>query len=360
MKSFLSHNKKLHLWLLANLILLAAFFALRNFRAVMDFYTLSVADPLVALLRCVTALVPFSVAEALCVLLVLDVLAFLVFAVVYTLRAEKKRAAVYSLTLTLLCSALTVYTAFCWLWGVYYYTDRFYEQSALTAEKISVDELYAVTERFAEKLIAADASVPRDENGRVDVSREDILDAANGIYASLYREFPFLEQGNEPIKPIYFSRAMSYIGFTGFYCPFTGESNVNMDSPIASLPTTCVHELSHRRGVATEQECNFLGIRAAAESEDAVYRYSGCLTGYIHLSNALYGVDREKWQTLYDTLPDTVISDFRFSNAYWAQFEGPARKTSDAVYDGFLKSYGNELGLRSYGACVDLLVAYYK
>lgn len=360
MKSFLTHNKKLHFWLLANLILLAAFFALRNFRAAMDFYTLSLCDPFVSLLRKLTASVPFSVAELLCVLLVLDVFVFLVFAVVYLARVEKKCAAVYSLALTLLCAALTVYTAFCWLWGVYYYTDRFYEQSGLSAEKISVDELYAVTERFAEKLIAADAAVPRDENGRVAASREDILDAANGVYATLYAEFPFLVQGSEPIKPIYFSRVMSYIGFTGFYCPFTGESSVNMDSPVAALPTTCVHELSHRRGVATEQECNFLGILAAAESSDAVYRYSGCLTGYIHLSNALYGVDREKWQTLYDTLPESVIADFRFSNAYWAQFEGSVRETSDVVYDSFLKSYGNELGLRSYGACVDLLAAYYK
>lgn len=360
MKAFFWQFKKLHLWLLANACLLAAFFALRNFRAAMDFYTLYVSDPLVALLRYLTAPVPFSVAEVLCVLLVLDVAAFLVFGLVFIARAENKRTAVYPLVLTVLCTALTVYTAFCWLWGVYYYTDRFYEQSGLAAEKISVDELYAVTELFAEKLIAADKTVPRNIDGRVDASRRDILDAANGIYASLYAEFPFLLQGDEPIKPVYFSRAMSYLGFTGFYCPFTGESNVNMDSPIAALPTTCVHELSHRRGIAPEQECNFLAILAAAESSDAVYRYSGCLTGYIHLSNALYDVDRARWQELYETLPDTVIADFRFSNAYWAEFEGSVRETSDAVYDGFLKSYGNELGLRSYGACVDLLVAYYQ
>ena len=62
MKAFFLRYKKLHLWLLANTSLLAAFFALRNFRTVMDFYTLSVADPLVALLRCVTALVPFCFA----------------------------------------------------------------------------------------------------------------------------------------------------------------------------------------------------------------------------------------------------------------------------------------------------------
>ena len=32
---------------------------------------------------------------------------------------------------------------------------------------------------------------------------------------------------------------------------------------------------------------------------------------------------------------------------------------ANAVYDGFLKSYGT-IGVKSYGACVDLLVAYFK
>lgn len=350
----------MHLWLLADLSLLAAFFALRNIRPLVDLYTTRVADPFVSLLRRATAALPFSAAELLCVLGVLAAVYFLVRGMYRIINAEQKKAAIYRLLLAILCAVLSVYAVFCFLWGVYYYTDRFYEQSGLTAQELSVDELYAVTALFAEKLTAADAAVPRDTDGRVDAARETILADANAVYASLYERFPFLEQGSEPIKPVHFSRLMSYLGFTGFYCPFTGESNVNMDSPIAALPTTCVHELSHRRGIATEQECNFLAILAAAESDNAVFRYSGCLSGYIHLSNALYRVDYARWQALYDTLPDTVLADLYFSNDYWAQFEGSVRAASDAVYDGFLKSYGNELGIRSYGACVDLLVAYYK
>ena len=32
----------------------------------------------------------------------------------------------------------------------------------------------------------------------------------------------------------------------------------------------------------------------------------------------------------------------------------------DAVYDEYLKSQSQELGIRSYGACVDLLVEYFS
>ena len=65
-----------------------------------------------------------------------------------------------------------------------------------------------------------------------------------------------------PPKAMRFSRVMSAMGFTGFYFPFTGECNVNVDFPAATLPSTVAHELSHRRGIASEQECNFRAVLA--------------------------------------------------------------------------------------------------
>lgn len=41
------------------------------------------------------------------------------------------------------------------------------------------------------------------------------------------------------------------------------------------------------------------------------------------------------------------------------QFETPVQKVSNTVYEGFLHSYDQTMGLKSYGACVDLLVNYY-
>ena len=52
--------------------------------------------------------------------------------------------------------------------------------------------------------------------------------------------------------------------------------------------------------------------------------------------------------------------DLQENNRYWAQFESPVQTVTDAVYEGFLQSYDQELGMRSYGACVDLLVNYYR
>ena len=60
-----------------------------------------------------------------------------------------------------------------------------------------------------------------------------------------------------------------------------------------------------------------------------------------------------------ETLDGRAAADLRASSEYWAQFEGLVDTVSTAVYDGFLKSYGT-IGVKSYGACVDLLTAYFK
>ena len=49
-------------------------------------------------------------------------------------------------------------------------------------------------------------------------------------------------------------------------------------------------------------------------------------------------------------------ADMADNNAYWKQWEGPVKETGEKVYTAFLQGYGQKLGMRSYGACVDLLV----
>lgn len=49
-------------------------------------------------------------------------------------------------------------------------------------------------------------------------------------------------------------------------------------------------------------------------------------------------------------------ADLADNNAYWKQWEGPVCEAGEKVYTTFLQGYGQTLGMRSYGACVDLLV----
>ena len=132
-----------------------------------------------------------------------------------------------------------------------------------------------------------------------------------------------------------------------------------MDFPTALFPSTVAHELAHQRGVAKEQEANFVAVLACLEDGSPEQVYSAALLAYIHLGNALYSADREAWAEVYGGLSETVKGDFAADRAYWKQFETPVREASNTVYEGFLQSYDQDLGLKSYGACVDYLVNYY-
>ena len=218
-----------------------------------------------------------------------------------------------------------------------------------------------MTAYFAYQVSAAADGVARDGDGVFAEDRRSILENSVHAYDALEEEYPFLAFADTGVKPVYFSRLLSALDFTGIYCPFTGESNVNVDSPASMLPATAAHELAHQRGITSEQECNFLAILASTTCGDDVYAYSGWLSGYIYLGNALYRVDPEAYWAIRNALPETVQADLRYQNEYWDQFEDKApQKVSNRVYDSFLKGYGQELGLQSYGTVVDLLVTYYK
>ena len=359
MKAFYRENKGLHRWLFACGAVLVLFYLLRTSRAAANFWVCRVSLPFEQLCGRACAALPFSVAELLYVLAAVTSVILLALMVRYLVKSRKKGHAAYRCVLFTADLALTVYAAFCVLWGANYYADDFCDMTDLTPEPVAYEDLLHVTRYFANGLMLASKQVERDEDGLFTADRQDILDYAGQVYDCLYDEFPLLDMPDQQPKGIFFSKIMSAMNFTGFYFPFTGESNVNMDSPAMLLASTCAHELAHQRGIASEQQCNFLAVLACTRCDDANYNYSGWLLGYIHLSNALYRADREAWQEVRDSLPAEVLADLRCNSAYWSHYRGLTARFTQSLNDKMIKSYGDELGTQSYGAVVDLLVNYY-
>ena len=359
MKAFYRENKGLHRWLFACGAVLVLFYLLRTSRAAANFWVCRVSLPFEQLCGRACAALPFSVAELLYVLAAVTAVILLVRMARYLVKARKKGRAAYRCVLFVLDLSLTVYAAFSLLWGVNYCADDFCDLSGLSPAPVAYEDLLRVTRRFANRLTLASGEVARDEDGLFSADRQEILAYADTVYDCLYDEFPFLDLPDHAPKGIVCSKVMSAMNFTGFYFPFTGESNVNMDSPAMLLASTCAHELAHQRGIASEQQCNFLAVLACTRCDDANYNYSGWLLGYIHLSNALYRADREAWQEVRDSLPAEVLADLRCNSAYWSHYRGLTAAFTQSLNDKMIRTYGDALGTQSYGAVVDLLVAYY-
>lgn len=193
MKAFFHKYRKLHIWLLADGVLLLAFFTLRGQRWLMNAIADRFTTPLRRGLGRLCYLVPFSVMELVEVLAVLFGAGYLVWNVIAVIRAGDRRGSrAYRGALGAVCVVLSIWAGFCLLWGVNYWTDGFQDQSGIYAQPVALEDLRAVTAYFAERTAETAGNVARDEHGLFAVPREEILANSVRAYEGITETFPFL------------------------------------------------------------------------------------------------------------------------------------------------------------------------
>ena len=339
--------------------LLILFHLLKTNQALMASWVFGVMAPVEQFFGRIWSVFPFSVAEVLTGLFLIWCLVWLVRAAVLVIR-QKAPLPFLRRLLALVSAWLWLWAGLCWFWNAAYYVPTFAQREGLETAPYSVEELAAVTEYFAGQAAALASQVPRGSEGHFAEQPSDCFDRGPEIYRNISLEFPSLDVRAVKAKPLLCSRLQSILGFTGVYFPFTGEANVNVDAPACLVPATIGHEMSHQRMVSSELEANFVGIAACISCDDVVFQYSGYLMGLINLCNALYSVDDAAWYAIAEEyFTPELAADWYDNNAYWAALKSPVEDKAQDIYDGFLKGNDQELGIRSYGACVDLLVNYY-
>ena len=348
-----------HVLLALGILSILSFFSFRNIPAFAEAFCVGIMYPALRSLGEMCNIVSFSVSEVLIFLFFGGILAYTIYNICVIIRKNKKIEIFYKMILTYLMCFSLVYAGYCMLWGMGYYAPDFKAQSGIQTRPISAEELCAVTEYFAQLSAEYSDKIVRDENGFFAEDMERIFDLSPSLFDGVCADYPFLDGAPLRAKPFVFSKFLSYIGFTGFIFPFTGETNLNIDCPASSIPATIAHEIAHQRGVSAEDEANFVAVFACLQSSDDAYIYSGALMAYSYLSSALYKADYDAWLSIYSALPEDIKAELRRRSDYWAQFETPVSSVSESIYTSFLHSNGQELGMKSYGACVDLLVAHY-
>lgn len=348
-----------HVLLILGILLIALFYILRKFPNAVSFIYSKIVRPYHLAAASFFDKVSFSVTELVLVTFFGLLLIYLIISIFLLIFKKNRLRRLYRMLITLLCCGLLVFGCYCHLWGTYYFVSDFEKESGIEGRPSTPDELHDVCMYFAERVNEYAECVERGSDNVCSENIEDIWAGAASLYEEVVQKVPCLRGAAFKPKPLKLSKGLSYMGYTGFFFPFTGEANLNTDGPKAYIPVTVAHELAHQRGVAAEDEANFVAVLACMEHDDPIYRYSAALLAYVELANALYSADYDLWHECYSTICDEARADMSANSAYWKQFDGPVQEASDKIYDNFLKSNKQELGLRSYGACVDLLVAYY-
>ena len=246
--------------------------------------------------------------------------------------------------------------------GTGYRTTTLDRRLDLAPTEVNAETLEATAERLVTELNALAPSVTYGEDGFSEMPYDlsGLNDKLLAAYLPVCEKYDFVQKLNSRVKPVLASKAMSYTHTTGVYAYFTGEANLNMHFPDYTLPYTAAHELAHQRGIARENEANFVAFLVCVGSEDDYLRYSAYLNLYEYVANALWRADRDRYRAVLATLDERVVGELRAYSAFFETYRNSrASEVSDAVNDAYLKLNGSEAGSESYGLVVELAVAYY-
>lgn len=256
---------------------------------------------------------------------------------------------------------LVLYCSFMIFWGFHYLRPPIADRLALDAKPRTIQELYTLAEQLIDDAILHQEDMPKATDKPFNfylnsllVSKEmnDFSNTPIGQRIGLIRGPLSLPKG------VYFSEGMSYLFITGIYMPFTGEANINTHVPSLLIPATIAHELAHQRGIAPEDEANFVAYLVSKQSSNTTLRYSGTMLALIYTMNALNEKAPEQAQMLRTRYSEGMSADFKALNTYWLQYEGEVSKAQERVNDAYLKFNQQASGVASYGEMVDLLLAY--
>ncbi len=362
-KSEPQKNEKIPLFTIV-IFILTALTAILHFisstsEAFSDFFNLNISSIVRFILAKITNWLPFSLAEVLFILI--PVIFFCVLKYAIKNKSSSYRAVgVYCLEI--LSFACCFYIIFFWAYGVGYGAAPLDKKLNLDTENITADDLLSTAIWLAEETNESAKDVKYVKSGfsvmpyGYNEMSENIIEA----YDKHTENHNYLSRLNSRIKPIMLSEAMAYTHISGVYTFFTGEANINTAFPPYTIPFTAAHEFAHQRGIAPEDEANFVSFDVLRDSEDFYLRYCAYLNMLEYVLDALYRASPQKYDLALSYVDKNVMGEIRAYSAFFKKYEGSAAgNISGTINDTFLKLNGTE-GSVSYGLVVKLATGLHR
>ena len=254
---------------------------------------------------------------------------------------------------------LFVYVFFNLFWGLNYNRKGIASQLKLEVKQYSLadlDTLTGVIQARANHYAGLVSEAKRDSFDK----KRSLFTGAVEAFGDAERQYPFLTYRHRSIKPSLYSYLGNYLGFQGYYNPFSGEAQVNTTVPRFLEPYVTTHEIAHQLGYAKENEANFVGYLASKNSASDVFRYSVYYDMYNYALGEIFRRDTVLARSFQDKAHPQVKQDQKAFRDFYHRYRNPVEPVIMWGYGHFLKANNQPAGKRSYNEVVSWLIAFYK
>ncbi len=326
-----------------------------------NFYSLGFYKYISVFLRKLFGSIPFSVGDLLygfaAIYIIVKIIKLIRFSACKN-KFERLKAKAGLKFMKLFNMAAIIYIVFNLFWGLNYNRKGIATQLGLKLEDYGITELKNINKVLLLKV---------NESKQQIIAQQLSLDGAEPLfkksvdaYKNLSAKYPFLKYKSNSVKKSLWSLTGNYLGFTGYYNPFTGEAQVNTTVPFFSTPYTTCHEIAHQIGYAKEMEANFVGYLACKESKDPLLTYSAYLDLFRYANRNLYYFDSTAAFQFQNELIKAVKTDLEEWRRFSLKYKNPVEPYSRWLYAVFLRSNQQPQGMLSYDEVTGFLIAYHK
>ena len=352
-------NKILTIFLFIQVGLVFLFSKIQNF--IENNYTNGIYIYVSKFLRSLFGWIPFSIGDVIYFIIILFIIRLLIKLI------TSKNSNRLNIIFQLVAGFSIFYFFFYFFWGLNY--SRLSVTNSLEIEKNKLDsitgkydieKLKTLTDKLLYKVITVQSKLVENDTLAVSVpySKKEILDLTKIGYQNLSNQFVQFKYEPSSIKKSLFSLPLTYMGFSGYFNPLTGEAQVDYLIPKISLLFTSSHEVAHQLGIASESEANFIGYLAANSHDDLYFQYAANLTALQYAFYDIYRYDPKIYETYKKQIPLGVLKNIRETQDFWKKYKNPAEPVFKYFYDNYLKYNQQKDGLQSYNKMVGLLIPY--
>ncbi|MAO08154.1 MAG: amino acid permease [Alteromonas sp.] len=254
-----------------------------------------------------------------------------------------------------------IYFTFNMLWGFNYLRPPLHQTLGLQND-YTTEQLLLTTKRLIKKSNELHRSLGYKDSVKIELpySQKEIFEKSVNGYQNLEKEFPSLHYAPKSIKKSGWSLGLTYMGYSGYYNPLTGEAQVNNLIQNYKFPVVSCHEEAHQIGYAAENEANFIATLASIHNEDAYIQYAGYIFVLRYCINELARRDMALYEEILPTVNFGILESYREMREFWQSYQNPFEDFSKAFWDQFLKANNQSQGIKSYSYMVALVVNYFE